>query len=156
MLTEQEFRRAAEQYLDMVYRIALNWFRCPADADDAVQETMLRLWRSETDFQNEDHLRRWLVRVTLNECRRISRHPWRKRTVPLEECPPPVFRDPAQSSLFQEVMALPSKYRLPLYLHYYEGHSTAEIGELLGLKASTVLTRLARGRAKLKTQLEEE
>lgn len=156
MLTEQEFHRAVEQYLDMVYRIALNWFRRSADADDAVQETMLRLWRSETVFQNEDHLRRWLVRVTLNECRRISTHPWRKRMVPLEECPLPVFRDPAQGTLFQEVMALPAKYRLPLYLHYYEGYSAAEVGKLLGLKTSTVLTRLARGRAKLKIQLEEE
>ena len=156
MLTEQEFHQTAEQYLDMVYRIALNWFRRPADADDAVQETMLRLWRSETDFQNEDHLCRWLVRVTLNECRRISAHPWRKRMIPLEECPPPVFQDPAQGTLFQEVMALPAKYRLPLYLYYYEGYSAAEVGDLLGLKTSTVLTRLARGRAKLKTQLEEE
>lgn len=155
MLTEREFNEAVERYLDMVYRIALNWFRRPADAEDAAQNTMLRLWRAETDFQDEDHLRHWLVRVTLNECKRISSHPWRKRTVPLEDCPPPVFRDPARGTLFQEVMALPGKYRLPLYLYYYEGYSVAEVGELMGLKTSTVQTRLARGRARLKTQLEE-
>ena len=155
MLTEQQFTDAAERYLDMVYRIALNWFRNPADAEDAAQNAMLRLWRTDTDFQGEDHLRHWLVRVALNECKRMSQHPWRKRTVSLSECPEPVFSDPARQTLFQEVMALPAKYRVPLYLYYYEGYKVDEVGELLGLKPSTVQTRLARGRAKLKTQLEE-
>lgn len=140
MLTEQQFTDAAEQYLDMVYRIALNWFRNPADAEDAAQNAMLR---------------HWLVRVTLNECKRISQHPWRKRTVPLSQCPEPVFQDPGRQTLYQEVMALPAKYRLPLYLYYYEGYKVDEVGDLLGLKVSTVQTRLARARAKLKTQLEE-
>ena len=155
MLTEQQFTDAAERYLDMVYRIALNWFRSPADAEDAAQNAMLRLWQTDTEFRREEHLRYWLVRTTLNECKRISGHPWRKRTVPLESCLEPVFSDPARQTLFQEVMELPMKYRLPLYLYYYEGYSVDEVGEMLRLKASTVQTRLARGRAKLRTQLEE-
>ena len=73
MLTERQFTDAAERYLDMVYRIALNWFRNPADAEDAAQNAMLRLWRTDTEFQGEDHLRHWLVRVALNECKRILR-----------------------------------------------------------------------------------
>ncbi|WP_297870623.1 RNA polymerase sigma factor [uncultured Oscillibacter sp.] len=155
MLTEQQFTDAAERYLDMVYRIALNWFRSPADAEDAAQNAMLRLWQTDTEFRREEHLRYWLVRTTLNECKRISGHPWRKRMVSLENCPEPVFSDPARQTLFQEVMELPMKYRLPLYLYYYEGYSVDEVGEMLRLKASTVQTRLARGRAKLRTQLEE-
>lgn len=156
MLTDREFTAAAERYLDMVYRIALNWFQEPADAEDAAQNTMLRLWRAEKPFADDEHLRRWLVRVTLNECKRISAHPWRRRTVPLECCPELVFSDPARQTLFREVMGLPGKYRVPLYLYYYEGYAVKEIGELLGMKASTVQTRLARARARLKTQLEEE
>lgn len=155
MLTEQQFTEAAQRYLDMVYRIALNWFRNPADAEDAAQNAMLRLWRTDTEFQGEDHLRHWLVRVTLNECKRMSAHPWRRRTVPLDQCPEPVFSDPARQTLYQEVMELPVKYRVPLYLYYYEGYKVDEVGELLGLNASTVQTRLARARAKLKTQLKE-
>ena len=155
MLTEQAFQEAAERYLDMVYRIALNWFRNSADAEDAAQNTMLRLWQTDTAFQGEDHLRHWLVRVTLNECKRIAFHPWRSRTVPLENCPEVAFTDPVKAELFQEVMALPAKYRVPLYLYYYEGYSVDEVGELLKLKPSTVQTRLARARAKLKTQLKE-
>ena len=92
------------------------------------------------------HLSHWLVRVTLNECKRISSHPWRSRTVPLENCQEPAFTDPVRAELFQEVMSLPAKYRVPLYLYYYEGYSVDEVGELLKLKASTVQTRLARAR----------
>jgi RNA polymerase sigma-70 factor (ECF subfamily) len=156
MMTEREFTTAAERYLDMVYRIAFHWFRHAADAEDAAQTVMLRLWQTDTDFDSDDHLRHWLARVTVNVCKDLSRSPWRRRTVPLDECPEPVFADPAKQTLYQEVMALPGKYRLPLYLYYYEGYSVDETAELLGLKPSTVQTRLARGRAKLKTILEEE
>lgn len=156
MLTEREYTAAAERYLDMVYRIALNWFRTPADAEDAAQNTMLRLWRTDTAFQSEEHLRRWLAHVAVNECRRIACHPWRSRTVSLEGCAEPVFDDGAKGELYRAVMDLPGKYRVPLYLYYYEGYAVGEVGEILGLKPSTVQTRLARGRAKLKTMLTEE
>ena len=93
MLTETEFTAAAERHLDMVYRIALNSLRHPADAEDAVQNTMLRLWRTDTDFAGEEHLRRGLARVAVNESRRIAAHPWRRRAVSLEEAREPVFQD---------------------------------------------------------------
>lgn len=155
-MTEPEYALAVERHLDMVYRIALNWFRHPPDAEDAAQNVMLRLWRTGTDFQSEDHLRHWLAKVTVNECKRISMHPWRSRTVPLESCAEPVFEDREKQELYQAVMDLPGKYRVPLYLYYYEGYAVNEVGELLGLKPSTVQTRLARGREKLKTMLTEE
>lgn len=155
MMTETQFTEAVEQYLDMVYRIALNWFRIPADAEDVAQTVMLRLWQTETAFESEAHLRHWLTRVTLNCCKDLSRTPWKRRVIPLEGITEPAFADPAHRGLFREVMALPGKYRVPLYLYYYEGYRVAEVGELLGLKPSTVQTRLARARAKWKTQMEE-
>ena len=155
MLTEQEFHDAAERHLDMVYRIALNWFRNSADAEDAAQTVMLRLWQSCPDGLEGERLRYWLARVAVNVCKDMSRSPWRHRTVSLAECPEPVFRDPGRRELYDEVMALPDKYRLPLYLYYYEGYSVKEVGELLKLSPSTVQTRLARGREKLKTMLTE-
>lgn len=155
-MTEQEFNRAAERHLDMVYRIALNWLKRPADAEDAAQNVMLRLWRTDAAFAGEDHLRHWLARVAVNECKRIACRPWRSRTVSLESCAEPAFEDRARRELYQSVMELPAKYRVPLYLYYYEGYAVNEVGELLGLKPSTVQTRLARGREKLKTILTEE
>ena len=155
-MTEQAFTAAAEQHLDMVYRIALNCLRVPADAEDAAQTALLRLWRSDTEFADDDHLRYWLARVTVNVCRDMARSPWRRRTVSLEACREPVFQDPEHRELYEAVMALPAKYRLPLYLYYYEGYAAAEVAELLGLNPSTVQTRLARAREKLKIQLTEE
>lgn len=155
MLTKQEFTTAVERYLDMVYRLARSSLSSPADAEDAAQETMLRLWNTDTVFQGDDHLRHWLVRVCVNVCRDHARSAWRRRVVSLEECREPTFSDPTRQNLWDEVSALPAKYRVPLYLYYYEGYSVAEVGELLGLKVSTVQTRLARAREKLKTQLTE-
>lgn len=154
-MTETIFTAAAERHLDMVYRVALNWFRNPADAEDAAQTAMLKLWQADTEFTDDEHLRRWLVRVTLNVCRDMARSPWRRHTVSLEDLPEPSFSDEERRSVYREVMALPGKYRLPLYLYYYEGYSVSEIGELLRLNASTVQTRLARARGKLKVTLTE-
>ena len=154
-MTETTFTAAAEQHLDMVYRIALNWFRNPADAEDAAQTAMLKLWQADTKFTDEEHLRRWLARVTLNACRDMARSPWRRHTVSLEELPEPAFSDEERRTIYRAVMTLPGKYRVPLYLYYYEGYSVAEIGELLHLNVSTVQTPLARARRKLKLELTE-
>lgn len=154
-MIETAFTAAAKRHLDMVYRVALNWFRNPADAEDAAQTAMLKLWQADTDFADDEHLRQWLVRVTLNVCRDMARSPWRRHTVSLEDLPEPSFSDEERRSVYREVMALPGKYRVPLYLYYYEGYSVSEIGELLRLNASTVQTRLARARGKLKLELTE-
>lgn len=155
-MEKTRFNSAARQYQDMVYRIALHAFGSPQDAEDAVQEVFLRLYTEEKPFEGPDHLRRWLIRVTVNVCRDALRSPWRKRRVFLEKLPEtPVFDRPEQGELYREVMGLPEKYRTVLYLFYYEDLTVKEIGEILGLRTSAVTTRLHRARAKLKEQLTE-
>lgn len=150
------FTAAVEQYQNMVYRTAFHALGSSQDADDAVQEVFLRLFNCREDFEGGEHLRRWLLRVTVNYCRDVLRSPWRKRRVSLGELPEtPVFDRPEQTALYQEVMNLPEKYRTVLNLFYYEELSVKEIGELLGLRTSTVTTRLARARRQLKTRLGE-
>ncbi len=149
------FTQAVERHQDMVFRVALHSLGSPQDADDAAQEVFLRLFRREEPLHGEEHLRRWLLRVTVNYCRDALRSPWRKRRVELEELPPPVFEEPEQAQLFEAVMALPEKYRTVLDLFYYEELSVREIGELIGEKTTTVTTRLSRARKLLKAQLTE-
>ena len=150
------FNSAVRQYQDMVYRIALHAFGSPQDAEDAMQEVFLRLYTWERPFEGPDHLRHWLIRVTVNVCRDALKSPWRRRRVSLEELPEtPVFDRPEQGELYREVMGLPEKYRTVLYLFYYEELTVKEIGEVLGLRTTAVTTRLHRARAKLKEQLEE-
>ena len=151
------FTHAVEQYQNMVYRTALHALGSPQDADDAVQEVFLRLFRYKAPFESEEHLRRWLLQVTVNCCRDVLKSPWRKRRVSWEELPEtPVFDRPEQAALYREVMALPEKYRTVLNLFYYEELSVREIGELLGVGESTVTTRLARARRRLKERLGED
>lgn len=151
------FTHAVEQYQNTVYRTALHALGSPQDADDAVQEVFLRLFRYKAPFESEEHLRRWLLRVTVNCCRDVLKSPWRKRRVSWEELPEtPVFDRPEQAALYREVMALPEKYRTVLNLFYYEELSVREIGELLGVGESTVTTRLARARRRLKERLGED
>ena len=150
------FTSAVERYQNMVYRAALHSLGNPQDADDAVQEVFLRLYKTKEDFRGEEHLRRWLLRVAVNYCRDVLRSPWRKRRVSLDDLPEtPVFEKPEQAELYREVMALPEKYRTVLNLFYYEELSVQEIADLLQVRLSTVTTRLSRAREQLKNRLGE-
>jgi RNA polymerase sigma-70 factor (ECF subfamily) len=154
-LEREQFLLLAGKYKDTVFRVALNALGSPADADDIVQETLLRLWKRSEPFASKAHARHWLIRVTLNLCKNVFRAPWRKH-VPLEDLDETaVFDTPEQGALYAEVMALPEKYRTALYLFYYEGYSVKEIAKLLGVSQSVVTTRLSRARQALKSELTE-
>lgn len=155
-MTEQEFNRAAERHLDMVYRIALNWLKRPADAEDAAQNVMLRLWRTDAAFAGEDHLRHWLARVAVNECASLLRAPWRKRRAQLEEealenlC----FERPEDGCLWEALGELPPAQRALIHLRYYEGFSAAELAEQYHTTAQIISARLYRAKNQLKKRLE--
>lgn len=152
------FTRAVEEYQDMVFHLALHMLGSPADADDAVQEVFLRLFRRSAPLQGEEHLRRWLLRVTANYCKDVLKSPWRRRRVSLAEVPDeaPAFRREEERELYEAVMALPEKYRAVLDLFYYEDLPVKEIARALGLSDTAVTTRLSRARALLKKTLGEE
>ena len=142
---------------DTVYRVAYHALNNRADAEDVLQTVLLRLFEHDTEFESDEHAKAWLIRVTVNESRKLLRTPWRKRTLPLEEWrDEPVFDKPERSELFHAVMALPRKERIVVYLFYYEELPTAEIAGIMGAKPSTVRTWLMRAREKLKLTLSTE
>jgi len=156
-LNRDEFSRIAECYLDTVYRVALSCCRNAADADDIVQDVFLKLLNTTTEFTDEEHIRKWLIRVTVNAGHDLWRSPWRVHTSPLDELTEePVFQSPERSALFEAVMDLPVKYRSVIHLFYYEGYKTKEIAEILGIREAAVRTRLKRARGLLKEQLNGE
>lgn len=157
MFTREQFTLAAKQHMDMIFRIAFSYLKSREDADDATQNVLLALYRTDKVFQDGEHLKAWLIRVTINECKKVLRSPWRRRNVPLEEYAGAMpFREPRDSELFLAIMALHVKYRTVIVLYYYEGYAIAEIGDLLGIPAGTVGTRLARARKMLRTTLTGE
>ena len=166
-LTDAAFEGAVERYGDTVFRLAYSYLKNRADAEDVMQETLLKLYLERKPFrspeherywvvrESEEHRKHWLLRVAVNESKKLLRSPWRRRTGPLEEAGEPVFDTPQQSELYQHVMGLPPKYRAAVYLYYYEDCSVQEIAAAMGANPSTVQTWLMRARGKLKLILQE-
>lgn len=155
MLTNEQFTCLAQLYIDTVYRVALNYLKSPSDADDITQNVFLKLLQEKKPFDSDEHVKHWLIRVTVNECKNLVRSRWWRAESIEEYAGQLAFDNQTQSDLFYMVMALPRKYRLPIYLHYYEGYSTQEIGQMLKLPKNTVCTQLKRGRELLKESLQE-
>lgn len=157
-LTEDTFSDCVQQHSAMVYRVAWSALKHPADAEDVTQTVFYRLLTASKPFENEEHLKRWLIRVTLNECKMLFRAPWRSRNVPLdavvEEGREDDYHENAQL-LLDAVKQLPRKERVLVYLHYYEDYSLVEIAQFTGANPSTLRTRLMRARQKLKNMLQE-
>ena len=125
---------------DAVYRLALCRLNSRADAEDVYQEVFLRLLRDDTDFRDEEHLKAWLLRVTLSRCADLRRSAWFKRTAPMEAA--------------ADAAALPDDQRTAVWLHYVEGYRTEEIAQMAGCSAVTIRTRLHRARKQLRLDLE--
>lgn len=153
MFTNEQYTCLVKKYIDMVFRIALNYLKNRADAEDVCQNVFLALLTEKKDFQSDEHLRNWLIRVAINECKKILRSPWHRRESLDDHIPAMSFSQPEQSDLYYSVMTLPVHYRVPLYLHYYEGYSTDEIGQILSLPGATVRTRIRRARQLLQKDL---
>lgn len=154
-MDNSQFAEAAERYMDTIYRIAYSWLRNADDANDITQDVLMKLYRTENSFQSEEHLRNWLIRVTVNACKSFFRAPWHKEDDIEKYAESLHFEQPDYRELFEAVMKLDRKYRIPLMLFYFDGYSTREIAGLLGISENTVSTRLSRARAKLKMYLEE-
>lgn len=142
------------RYAPTVYRLAAAQLHSRQDADDVLQEVFLRYLRKTPAFDSEEHRKAWLLRVTVNCCRKVQLSPWRLRTAPLSDLLP--APEAEETGMLELLEALPAKYRSVLHLFYYEGYSVEEIGAILERKPSTVRCQLTRGRALLRDQLEGE
>ncbi len=140
-----------EKYFNTVYKLALSQTKDKDNADDVVQEVFLRYIRSNTSFESEEHLKAWLIRVTINCSKNIFSNSWFKKTVPLTE--EIVFEREELSDVYYAAMGLPSKYRTVIHLFYYEEMTVSEIAKALNTKETTVKSQLHRARNMLKEKL---
>ena len=149
-----EMEEVISQYRSAVYGLALARTGSPADADDVFQEVFLAYCQSSKIFHDEEHRKAWLLRTTLNICRKLYRSSCRRKSVPLTEAETaPVFQEPEENTIWEALCALEESYRLPLYLFYFQELSTEEIARALSLRPGTVRMRLSRGREQLRTML---
>ncbi len=150
----EEALRLFRQYKDSVYRLALSFTGSVQDAEDVTQTVFLKLLETKPVLE-AGRERAWLFQVAANECRSLWRRLSRRRTEPLEEALT-VAAPEADRAVLEAVGRLKPGDRAVLYLFYYEGYTTGEIGALLGISQSAVTTRLQRARQKLKLTLEQE
>ena len=156
MLDTAQFNAYAAKYMDTVFRLAFSWLKSPADADDVTQNVLLSLYRTDYQFESDDHVRSWLMKVTVNECRKVWRRPFRRHENIDDYAETLAFEDSSYRDLFEAIMQLDRDKRTVIVLYYIEGYSIKEIAEILDVPAATIGTRLARARAKLAQYLKEE
>ena len=155
-MSKEEFTAFAEKYMDTIYRVAYSWTKNSDDANDVTQDVLIQLYKTTKEFTSDSHVKNWLIKVTVNQCKMLFRSPWRKMEDIGEYADTLGFEEKSHLDLFRAVMNLDKKYRVPLLLFYYEGYSTAEIASILGIPEKTVSTRLFRAKARLKDDLKEE
>lgn len=156
MTNNQNFdiEKAINSYTDMVYKVAITYCKNVHNAQDVTQDVLLKLVVNEKPFSSEEHLKAWLIRVTINRCKKLLVSPWFQRTQPLDDNIS--FTEQSHSDLYQAVMQLPKMQRVSIHLFYYENYSVKEIASTLNKNESTVRSYLHRARIKLKSLLEED
>ena len=156
MLSTEEFKWCAQEYMDVVFRVAFSCLRSQTDAEDVTQEVLLRLYETDYVFESRAHIKNWLVKVTYNECRKFWRRLWRRHENIDDYAEQLAFEETDCQDLFTAVMKLDRAKRIVVVLYYLEGYQIQEIAGILKIPPGTVGTRLARARKELRKYLEEE
>ena len=147
------------KYSDMVYRLAFARTQNRFDAEDIYQDVFMKLFSEERSFESEEHKKAWLIKTTVNMSVNLLKSAWRRYTV-CENENLPVKRgadtSPQREKLLSALKSLSEKYRVVLYLYYYEELSTDKIAEVTGASPTAVRSRLMRGRQKLRRMIEDK
>ena len=158
-----DIERAVRTYGDMVLRLAVVNTNNQTEAEDIFQEVFLKLFRHQNSIISEEHLKAWLIRVTINQSHSHTRSLWNKLTrgfgdkedIKDEGAENELLNKESTSDLTRAVMSLPLKYRDVIHLYYYEELSIKEIADIKGEKEATIKTRLARGRKLIEGEIGE-
>lgn len=145
-----------EKYSAMIYRLAYMRLQSIHDAEDITQEVFLKYIRADKSFNDEEHRKMWLIRVTINAVKSWAVSTWRRHTVPLDDAGEIPYAEKETTGISDAVKKLPEKYRIPIHLFYYEGFSVKEIAKASSMSEGTVKSLLSRGREKLRAMLKEE
>lgn len=154
-LEEEKFKEIYQRNVDRVYRICLVYLESLSEAEDATQEIFIKFLTNPRDFKNEDHEKAWFIVVAKNYCKDSLKSWWRSRRIDIESLPEISCGDEKTNltDVLEKLLSLPKKYKIAMYLYYYEEYSIKQISEILNRKESTIQTQLFRGRNLLKEKL---
>lgn len=154
--TDEELSAMYQRHVDTVYRVCFVYMKNSHDTEDMVQNTFIRLIRDKTVFKSTEHEKAWLIRTASNLCKDHFKS-WWQRTVKLKN---EVFDVKVEKFEVDEtllkILSLPTKYKIVVYMYYYEGYSTVEIAGIFGKSESTIRSQLHTAQKRLKIMIEEE
>jgi len=153
-MIKEHFTQEILALSDTMYGVARTYLRSYADCADAVQESILKAWAHLPTLRKEQYFRTWVIRILINECKNMLKR--QKRIVFLEAFPETASASEEDNILYETMMTLEEKYRVPLVLYHCEGYSVAEIAHVLRLSKGTVSSRIARGREILKRAYQKQ
>lgn len=142
------------QYGDMILRLAFTYMKNRQDAEDILQDVLVKYMEFQKEFENLEHEKAWFLRVTINHAKNKLRSSWFQKRVEWKQEHGFVLL-PEENYVLEAVMSMEAKYREVIYLYYFEEYKTSEIADILGKKESTIRSILKRGREKLKYVLKE-
>lgn len=152
-----DLERIVNEYGDALLRMCFLYLKDHAMAEDAVQETFLRAFRHQDDFQGESSVKTWITRIAINVCKDMLTDPWARHRsgedLPDEATPEPSFSSEDRYVISGKIANLPPKYKEVILLHYYQELKLSEIAEILGESEATIKTRLKRARDMLRSEL---
>ena len=143
-----EFREFYDRQVKRVYQLAMVMMGNISDAEDVTQTVFLKAWEKKPDFRDADHEIAWILTTTRNQCKDIHKSFYRRKRADLENAPEPqvTLETQMDSEIWEALQSLAEKYRMVLYLYYYEGYSVRELSVILRRRESTLQTQLATGR----------
>ncbi len=157
-ITKEYIGSLVDKYGNMILRIAYTYLKNKADAEDTVQDVFLQIIDKNPIFNDETHEKSWIVRTTINMCKNKLNLFWNKNKCSIDDITEFANYDKysTDSNVLKAVLSLPDKYRLVVYMYYYEGYSTPEISKIIEKSDTTIRSLLHRARNKLKSILKEE
>lgn len=168
-MNEITMERLIGRYGDSLLRLCTLYLRDPYLAEDAVQDTYLKVWRNWQGFQGRAQEKTWITRIAINTCKNYIRGPWKQRVettnlTELLEGGRQLWQNAGNEYdrlgntmvLMNEIMKLKDKYRLAILLYYYQELPVSEIAAVMERKEATVFTLLKRGREQLKQSLPKD
>lgn len=149
--------RLVDEYGTSMLRLCCTYLKDETQAEDAVQDAFVKIYRSWPGFGSKAAEKAWVMRVTINICKDVLRTVWKRRVTLVDEYPemPAQTETPREEGrLFQEICRLNQRYREVILLYYYEQLNVTEIAKVLKAPQSTVSVRLSRARKILAKKLE--
>ena len=153
--TEEEIKELVEKYSSMIFRISYCILCNAYDAEDAVQETLLKYITKAPEFNDEEHRKAWLIRVAANTSKNMLMFRLKRETVNIDDIEN-IGIAQNDYETFELIMSLPAKYKIVMTLYYVEGYKSKEISEIIGISEDAVRKRLQKGRELLKKEFEKE